>query len=100
MLPICFSRPELVEEEGEKLWHQQQYAASCVQGALEPFERLERLERGLDAGRGHVPYHAKPLKAGALKEAIANAKRMEKVLPSMPQAPRCELRLKAVAFGS
>lgn len=59
-------------DAGEKDWHQQQYTVSCVQG------------------RGHVPYHAKPLKAGALQAAISNAKKMEKVLPAMPQSPRPE----------
>ena len=57
--------PEL-EDEGEKAWHDERYAVSCVQG------------------RGHIPYHAKPLKAGALQAAIDKAKKIEKALPSMP----------------
>eukprot|EP00435_Cladocopium_sp_Y103_P011074 s2877_g2.t2 len=60
--------PELPEEgtESDKPWHQEQYAVSCVQG------------------RGHIPYHAKPLKAGALQKAMENARSFEKAVPSMP----------------
>ncbi|CAJ1385567.1 unnamed protein product [Effrenium voratum] len=55
-------------EEGEKVpWHQRQYAVSCVQG------------------RGQIPYHAKPLRRGALREAMAKAKKIEKALPSVPR---------------
>lgn len=60
--------PELPEEgtESNQPWHQEQYAVSCVQG------------------RGRIPYHAKPLKAGALQKAIALGTTPEKAVPSMP----------------
>mmetsp|Transcript_75589 Transcript_75589/g.152937 ORF Transcript_75589/g.152937 Transcript_75589/m.152937 type:complete len:514 (+) Transcript_75589:25-1566(+) len=59
--------PEVPEEgtESDKPWHQEQYAVSCVQG------------------RGHIPYHAKPLKAGALQKAMAMATKPEKAVPSI-----------------
>lgn len=52
-------------------WYTKQYPVSYVQS------------------RGHIPYHAKPLEAGALQKALSSAKVLEKAVPvNPPAAPR------------
>lgn len=58
-------------EEKAPSWYTKQYPVSYVQS------------------RGHIPYHAKPLEAGALQKALASAKVLEKAVPvNLPAAPR------------
>ncbi|CAE7727416.1 bin3 [Symbiodinium sp. CCMP2592] len=49
-------------------WYTKQYPVSYVQS------------------RGHIPYHAKPLEAGALQKALSSAKVLEKAVPANPPA--------------
>ncbi|CAE7815656.1 Mepce [Symbiodinium sp. CCMP2456] len=70
--PTADEAAEATAAEAEAPWYTKQYPVSYVQS------------------RGHIPYHAKPLEAGALQKALASAKVLEKAVPvkNSSAAPR------------